>query len=106
LAFSAVNAWTAKETGNYGALSTALCFCVCVAGLFGEDLLQRGYRGDSAVLAYIAVHPGAATRHLARAVGTSERVVAWNLDRLTDDGLLALITDGATPALRSYRLAA
>jgi hypothetical protein len=32
--------------------------------------------------------------------------VAWNLDRLNDDGLLALVTDGATPALRSYRLAA
>ncbi|MFY7627549.1 hypothetical protein [Streptomyces sp. NY05-11A] len=35
----------------------------------------------------------------------AERVVARNPDRLTDDGLLVLVTDGATPALRSYRLA-
>ncbi|MDW4907803.1 winged helix-turn-helix transcriptional regulator [Streptomyces sp. ADMS] len=76
-----------------------------MAALFGEDLLQRGYRRDRAVLAHIAVHPGASTPHVARVVGASERVVARNLDRLTDDGLLVLVMDGATPALRSYRLA-
>ncbi|QNE77341.1 MarR family transcriptional regulator [Streptomyces finlayi] len=100
-----LNAWTAQETEDYGALSTALCLCVCAAGLFGEDLLQRGYRRDRAVLAHIAVHRGVATRHVARAVGAPERVVARSLDRLTDDGLLVLVTDDATPALRSYRLA-
>lgn len=76
-----------------------------MAGLFGEDLLQRGYRRDRAVLAHIAVHPGAATPRVARVVGASERVAARNPDRLTDDVLLVLVTDGATPALRSYRLA-
>ncbi|MEU1629334.1 MarR family transcriptional regulator [Streptomyces sp. NPDC020096] len=100
-----MNAWAAQETEDYKALSTALCLCVCAAGLFGEDLLQRGYRRDRAVLAHIAVHPGAATCHVVRAVGPSERVVARSLDRLTDDVLLVLVTDGATPALRSYRLA-
>jgi hypothetical protein len=100
-----MNAWTAQEREDYGALSTALCLCLCAAGLFGEDLLQRGYRRDRAVLAHIATHPGAATRHVARAVGAPERVVARNLDRLTDDGLLVLVTDGAPPSLRSYRLA-
>lgn len=105
LALGAVNAWTAQRTEDYGSLSTALCLCVCAAGLFGEDLLQRDYRRDSTVLAHVAAHPGAATRHVARAVGAPERVVARNLDRLTDDGLLVLVTDGATPALRSYRLA-
>ncbi|MFF7408794.1 MULTISPECIES: winged helix-turn-helix transcriptional regulator [Streptomyces] len=105
MALGALNAWTAHQREDYGALFTALCLCVCAAGLFGEDLVQRGYRRDRAVLAHIAVHPGAATRHVARAVGASERVVARNLDRLTDDGLLVVVSDGATSALRSYRLA-
>ncbi|MEU9623282.1 MarR family transcriptional regulator [Streptomyces sp. NPDC087228] len=76
------------------------------AGLFGEDLLQRGYRRDRAVLAHIAAHPGAATRQVVAAIEAPERVVVRNLDRRTEDGLLVLVTDGATPALRSYRLAA
>lgn len=105
LALCAANAWTAQRTESYGALSTALCLCVCAAGLYGEDLLQRGYHRDRAALAHVAARPGAATRHVARAVEVNERVVARNLDRLTDDGLLVLVTDGATPALRSYRLA-
>ncbi|GGT81103.1 hypothetical protein GCM10010207_88640 [Streptomyces atratus] len=86
-------------------MSTGLCVCVCAAGLFGEDLLQRGYRRDRAVLAHVAVHPGAATWHVARAIGVPERVVVRNLERLTDDGLLVLVVDGATPTLRPYRLA-
>ncbi|MFG2716876.1 MarR family transcriptional regulator [Streptomyces sp. NPDC048416] len=105
LALGAMNAWAAQQTEDYGSLSTALCLCVCAAGLFGEDLLQRGYRRERAVLAHVAGRPGALTRHVARAVGAPERVVARNLDRLTDEGLLVLVTDGATPALRSYRLA-
>ncbi|MEV6052831.1 winged helix-turn-helix domain-containing protein [Streptomyces sp. NPDC052107] len=100
-----MNAWTAQKTEDYASLSTALCLCVCAAGLFGEDLLQRGYHRDREVLAHVAGHPGAATRQIARAVGASERVVARNLDRLTADGLLTLVTDGANPAHRSYRLA-
>ncbi len=100
-----MNAWAAQRTEDYGALSTALCLCVYAAGLFGEDLLQRGYRRDSAVLAYIAVHPGAATRHVARAIGAPERVVVRNLGRLTGDGLLVLAADGEAPVLRSYRSA-
>ncbi|MFH8290409.1 winged helix-turn-helix domain-containing protein [Streptomyces sp. NPDC018059] len=105
LVLGAMNAWAAQRAEDYGSLSTALCLCVCAAGLFGEDLLQRGYRRDRAVLAHVAAHPGAATRHVARAVGMPERVVVRNFDRLTDDGLLVLVTDGETPALRSYRLA-
>lgn len=33
-----------------------LCVCVCAAVLVGEDLLQRSYRRDRAVLAHIATH--------------------------------------------------
>ncbi|UKY48155.1 hypothetical protein [Streptomyces inhibens] len=55
-----MNAWTAQQRDDYGALSTALCLCVCAAGLFGEDLVQRGYRRDRAILAHIARRPGAA----------------------------------------------
>ncbi|WP_411150191.1 MarR family transcriptional regulator [Streptomyces sp. A30] len=100
-----MNAWTAQEREDYGALSTALCLCVCAAGLFGEDLLQRDFRRDRAVLAHVAVHPGAATRHVACALGARERVVQRSLSRLTEEGLLMLETDGATPALRVYRVA-
>lgn len=96
MALGTMNAWAVQRTGDYGSLSTALCLCVCAAGLFGEDLLQRGYRRDREVLAYVAGHPGAATRHVARAVGAPERVVARNLDRLADEGLLALVTGGAS----------
>ncbi|MFB6573145.1 hypothetical protein [Streptomyces noursei] len=38
-------------------------------------------------------------------VGVSERVVIRNLERLAEDGLLVLVQDSQTPALRSYRLA-
>lgn len=104
-ALGALNSWSGTAAGDYGAVSTGLCLCVCAAGLFGEDLLQRGYRRDRAVLAHVAAHPGADTRYVARSVGATERVAARSLDRLMDDGLLALVSDGATPALRSYRLA-
>lgn len=101
----ALSAWSGQTAGAYGAVSTGLCVCVCAAGLFGEDLLQRSYRRDRAVLAHVAAHPGSATRYVARAIRAPECVVARNLDRLTDEGLLVIATDGATPALRSYRLA-
>lgn len=105
LTLGALNAWTAQQRHDYGAFSTALCLCVCAAGLFGEDLVQPGYRRDRVVLAHIATHPGAATRQVARAVGASERVVARNLDRLTDDGLLVLVMGGEPPVSGRTRLA-
>lgn len=101
----ALNAWSAQAMGNYGAVSTALCVCDCAAGRFGEDMLQRGYCRDRDVLAHVGVHPGAATRQANHAIEDPERVAVRILVRLTDDGLLVLVTDGATPALRSYRLA-
>ncbi|MFJ8980119.1 winged helix-turn-helix transcriptional regulator [Streptomyces sp. NPDC102282] len=104
LALGAMNAWDAQTKADYAALSTALCLCVCAAGLFGEDLVQRGHRQDLGVLAHIAAHPGAEARGIARAVGAPERVVAHNLSRLIEDGLVLLIEDDVYPALRSYRL--
>ncbi|WP_285229423.1 winged helix-turn-helix domain-containing protein [Streptomyces benahoarensis] len=86
-------------------MPTGLCVCVCAAGLFGEDLLQREYRRDRAVLAFVAAHPGASTRFVATSIGVSERVVARNLGRLTEDGLLVLVAEGMAPAECSYRLA-
>ncbi|MEV1088976.1 winged helix-turn-helix domain-containing protein [Streptomyces microflavus] len=99
-----MNAWTAQTKADYAALSTALCLCVCAAGLFGEDLVQRGRRQDLVVLAHIAAHPGAEARGIARAVGAPERVVARNLSRLVEIGLVLLVEDDVHPALRSYRL--
>ncbi|MFC8727049.1 MULTISPECIES: MarR family transcriptional regulator [Streptomyces] len=92
-------------TGDYLAVSSGICLCACAVGLFGEDLLQRAYRGDRAVLAYVAVHPGATARHVARAISIPERIAVRSLDRLADDGLLAVAADDETPALRSYQLA-
>lgn len=100
-----LNAWAGQTVGDYLAVSTGLCVCVCAAGLFGEDLLQRSYCGDRAVLAYVAAHPGATTRRVARAIRIPERLAARSLNRLTGDGLLAVASDDETPALRSYQLA-
>jgi hypothetical protein len=104
-ALGGLNAWVGQAAGDYLAVSTGLCVCVCAAGLFGEDLLQRGYRGDRAVLAYVAAHPCATTRQVAQAIRIPERLAARSLNRLTDDGLLAVASDDETPALRSYQLA-
>ncbi|WP_371774419.1 winged helix-turn-helix domain-containing protein [Streptomyces sp. NBC_01438] len=57
------------------------------------------------MLAHIAAHPGVEARGIARAVGAPERVVARNLSRLTEDGLVFMVEDDVHPALRSYRLA-
>ncbi|MFD9818793.1 hypothetical protein [Streptomyces violascens] len=46
LALDAANAWTPQTAADCAALSTALCLCVCAAGLFGEDLVRREYRQD------------------------------------------------------------
>ncbi|SBT91022.1 hypothetical protein GA0115233_102542 [Streptomyces sp. DI166] len=61
-ALGGLNAWIGRKAGDYPAVSTGLCLSVCAAGLFGEDLLQRGYRDDRVVLAHVARHPGATTR--------------------------------------------
>lgn len=105
LGLGALNAWTAQKAEDYGALSTALCLCVCAAGLISEDACQRDYRRDREVLAWVAARQEATTRQVAAGTGVSERVVIRNLERLTEDGLLVLVQDGETPALRSYRLA-
>jgi hypothetical protein len=100
-----LNAWIGQTTGAYLAVSTGLCVCACPAGLFGEDLLQRGYRGDRAVLAYVAGHLGATTRQVSQAIRIPERRATRNFDRLTGDGLLMVASDGTPRALRSYQLA-
>lgn len=51
-------------------------------------------------LVRVAAHPRAVTRHVACAIEVPEREVS----RPTGDGLLVLVTDGATPVLRPYRL--
>ncbi|MFE7115394.1 winged helix-turn-helix domain-containing protein [Streptomyces sp. NPDC057654] len=96
---------TASRRWDHGVLVTSLCLCVCAAGLFVEDQVQRDYHRDRTVLAHVAAHPGASTRQVARAIGVGERAVVRSLRRLTDEGFLVLESDGATSALRSYRLA-
>ncbi|WP_106978489.1 helix-turn-helix domain-containing protein [Streptomyces globisporus] len=102
-----LNAWVGQTVGDYLAVSTGLCVCVCAcaAGLFGEDLLQRDYRADRVVLAYVATHPDATTRQVARAIRVSQRRATRHLDRLTDDGLLTVASVVGHRALCTYRLA-
>lgn len=76
----ALNAWYGQAAGDYGAVSTGR---VRTAGLFGEDLLQCGYRRDRAVLAHAAVHPELQLGVWPRAIGVSERFVVRKLGGVT-----------------------
>ncbi|MFD6621470.1 MarR family transcriptional regulator [Streptomyces diastaticus] len=97
MALGAMNAWAAQMDADYAALSTALCLCICAAGLFGETLVQREHRQDLVVLAHVEAHPGAEPRGIARSVGAPEHMVARNLSRLTESGFVVLVDD--EPAL-------
>ncbi|WP_405884465.1 MarR family transcriptional regulator [Streptomyces sp. NBC_01384] len=103
-ALGGLNAWVGQTAGDYLAVSTGLCDGVCAVGPFGEDLLQRGYRGDRAVLAHVAQYPGATPQQVAQALGIPKCRVTANLDRFTDHGLLAVASDSASGAPRSYLL--
>lgn len=100
----ALNAWTAQAQSNLGALSSAICLCVCAAGLFGEDLVQRGYRLDRAILVHIGKNPGTPMRPLVEATGRPERVVAERLRKLCEGGFLEVDRSAATD-LAVYRMA-
>lgn len=95
-----MNAWTAQETKDHGALS----LCVCAVGMVGEVLPPDTTVTARASRISRCTH-GVATHQVARAVGISEPVVTRNLDRLSDDGLLGSPPCGVIPAFRSYRLA-
>lgn len=88
LAPDARNEWTAQQRDDYGVVFTALCLCVFAAGFFGKDphatWLPPGTSGPRAH----SGHPGVAARHVVHGVGASERAVARNLHRLTEEGLL------------------
>ena len=103
-ALGGLNAWVGQTAGDSLPYPAGCASVSARLALFGEDLLQRGYRADRAVLVYVAAHPGVTTRQVAQAIGTPERLAARNLDRLTDDGLLSVTTDGVPRVLRSYRL--
>ncbi|MFC5634618.1 MarR family transcriptional regulator [Streptomyces bullii] len=99
-----LNAWIGQTAGDHLAVSTGLCVSVRAAGLFGEDLLQRAYRSDRAVLAHVARHPGVTTRQVAQALGIPERRAMANLGRLAHEGLLTVTSDGVSGDPRSYLL--
>ncbi|MGY5079370.1 winged helix-turn-helix transcriptional regulator [Streptomyces nigrescens] len=88
---------------DYGALSSAVCLCVCASGLFGEDIAQRGYRLDRRILVYVARNPGSVNHAIAVQVGRAERVVAARLKRLCEADLLVEEQTGVGH-LSAYRL--
>ncbi|KUH35310.1 hypothetical protein ATE80_29935 [Streptomyces kanasensis] len=103
-AVGAMNAVTAHIEENRGALATALCLCVCAAGLFAEDRLQQDLRRDSRVLAYVAAHPKARLARAARDLGLSPRRVEASLARLVAAGLLT--HTGEEEPVRTYSICA
>ncbi|KOU98403.1 hypothetical protein ADK91_30330 [Streptomyces sp. XY511] len=93
-----LNAITAQLGGDRGALATALCLCVCAAGLFVEDQLQRGLRRDQRVLAYVGAHPTATVCGVSQAVGISDRQAEASLARLAEQALVSCADpDAAVP---------
>ncbi|THA41208.1 MarR family transcriptional regulator [Streptomyces sp. A1547] len=84
--------------GDGGALATALCLCVCAAGLFVEDQLQRGLRRDQRVLAYVGSHPKATMSDISLALGLPGRKAEASLARLTEQALVSCVDrDAAVP---------
>ncbi|MFE6459472.1 MarR family transcriptional regulator [Streptomyces cinereoruber] len=97
-----MNIATAHTEGDRGALATAICLCVCAAGLFAEDLLQHGLRRDQRVLAYVAAHPKSSLVQTARDLRLPARVTQASFDRLVAEDLLAEVEEGV--AVRAYSL--
>ncbi|MFE3556232.1 MarR family transcriptional regulator [Streptomyces sp. NPDC059193] len=77
---------------------------MCAAALFAEDLLQESYRRDRAVLVHVASHPGATPGQASRALGITEWRATRDFARLTRDGLLLVVEEGADPVFCFYRL--
>lgn len=103
LALGALNAWTAQERDDYGLCLRSSASASARLGCSARTSCNVATAGIERVLAHIAVHPGAATQHFAQGVGASER--ATSIYSPTRGCWLALVTDGAHPATRSYRLA-
>jgi hypothetical protein len=96
------NAWPAQEREDYAAISTALSLCVRTAGLFGEDCNNAATTGTE--------KSSRTWRH-----NPSQSETSPGLQVLLNTSWQAklpahryeppaLVTDGATPALRPYWL--
>ncbi|MFD8703597.1 hypothetical protein ACFV1W_13360 [Kitasatospora sp. NPDC059648] len=71
-----------------------------------DDVHESGLRRDARIVAQLAKSPnGARVRQIGTALSLRDRAVARSLDRLADDGLVILDTEGESLPLRSYRLA-
>lgn len=88
-ALAALNAAAAAILGDLGGVSTALCLCVCAAGLLVEVKEQQYLLLGQRILARMATQPVISTVQAARAVSCSIRVAEIVFDRLTADGLVA-----------------
>lgn len=104
-ALSALQVAMSHARHDFGGVATGLCLCVCAAGLTGEDLLQRDYRRDRVVLAYVARHPGVDVVQVARALGDPDRIVVRSLARLEEDGLLVCVVEHEPSGGRTYHIA-
>jgi hypothetical protein len=97
-----MNGFTAQTRSDFGGVSTALCLCVCAAGLFAEDRLQRDLREDRRALVYVAAHPKTNSVSIARDLRWSQPRTESCLQRLRVDGLVAC--DDEQAAVRTYSL--
>ncbi|MFD6076757.1 MarR family transcriptional regulator [Streptomyces hydrogenans] len=88
-AIGAMNTFTASLQGDLVSISTALCLCLCAAGLFVASQKQRDLLLGQKILAWVANHPEVTAGQVARAVSCSTPTAQVGLERLTNEGFLS-----------------
>ncbi|MFB7938271.1 MarR family transcriptional regulator [Streptomyces sp. NPDC056049] len=84
-----MNAATASLQGDLVGVSTALCLCLCTAGLFVASRKQQDLLLSQKILVWVGNHPEVTAGQVARAVGCSSPTARVGLDRLTKEGFLS-----------------
>ena len=97
-----MNAATASLQGDLGGVSTALCLCVCAAGLFVEAKEQQDLQLGQRILARMAIHPEITAVQTAHAVSCSTCAAEISLERLAAEGFVT--SREVHPGVREYSL--
>ncbi|MCC9707125.1 MarR family transcriptional regulator [Streptomyces sp. MNU76] len=105
-ALGLANAVAAHSNDNPAALGLSLALALCGILLGAADIYETSLRRDAAIVAHLARHPGARTRHVGNALGIRDATAARSLTRLTKAGLIVRETENETRSLQSFRLSA
>jgi hypothetical protein len=104
-ALGIASATLASSTGEPAIVrGLAVALAMCGLLLTAADLYEASLQRDAAIVAHLAKHPGARTRHIGNALGIRDAVAARNLACLTKAGLIVRETENETRALQSFRL--